>query len=272
MTSGIEKEWKPRMARDPLRFSVHPRLEDPTLLLAFEGWNDAGESATSAVRFLADALPSAPLATIDCEDYYDFTVRRPEVHLDAEGVREIQWPDFELRFGTLDGRCELIFGIGAEPHLRWRDFCDHLVRLVQRVGVRRVVLLGAFLADVLYSRPVRVSGASSDTEVLDRLTIEPSGYEGPTGITGVLADRLRREGLQVTSLWAGLPHYITVTPNPRGALALVQKVSDLVDLPVDREPLQAQAASFEKSVSEMVATDPALSEYIKELKRREFAQ
>ncbi|MDJ0785790.1 MAG: PAC2 family protein [Myxococcota bacterium] len=260
------------MTLNALRFDVQPAFEDPVLMLAFEGWNDAGESATGAVRFLSDSFQSAPLGRIDCQDFYDFTVRRPNVRIGQEGVREIAWPDFELRFAAIPDRPELVFGVGAEPHLRWRSFCDLVVRAVDTLSIRRAVLLGGFLADVLYSRPVRVSGFSSEPSLLGELAVEPSDYEGPTGITGVLADRLRAEGLEVTSLWAGLPHYITVTPNPRGTLALVQTAAELLDLPVDRTPLERDSAAFERNVSELVAADPALSEYVKELKRREFAQ
>ena len=257
---------------DPLRLHVEPSLRDPSLVLSFEGWNDAGEAASGAAEFLARSLGAVPLADIDCEEYYDFTVCRPLVRLDEGRVRRIDWPHYEFRFGTVPERCEVVIGLGPEPHLRWRSFCDHVVRLVERLRVRRVVLLGAFLADVLYSRPVRVSGFASRPGCMERLGVEPSGYEGPTGIVGVLAERLRGPGVEVVSLWAGLPHYITVSPNPRGALALVQTAAELLDLPVDREPLERSAADFEQQVSKLVASDPALSEYVKELKRREFAQ
>jgi hypothetical protein len=257
---------------DPLRFEVQPSLVDATLVLAFDGWNDAGEAATSAVSFLADALHAAPLADIDAEEYYDFTVRRPTVRLDAASGRRLEWPSYRFRFGALPGRAELVLGSGAEPHLRWRSFCEQVVRVVEGLGLHRVVLLGAFLADVLYSRPVRVSGFATRPERLEHLGVEPSGYEGPTGIVGVLAERLRRQGVEVVSLWVGLPHYIAVTPNPRGALALVEKVAELLDLPLDAAPLERAALEFEEQISKLVASDPALVDYVKELKRREFAQ
>jgi len=138
--------------------------------------------------------------------------------------------------------------------------------------VRRVVLLGAFLADVLYSRPVRVSGFGSKDALPAELAIQPTGYEGPTGIVGVLGSRLVEAGFETVSLWAGLPHYIGVSPNPRGTLALVQKTCQLLDLPVDQQPLERSAAEFEARVAQLVASDPALSEYVRELKKREFAQ
>jgi hypothetical protein len=255
-----------------LRLEVVPALAAPSLLLAFEGWNDAGESASGAVRYLAEALASVPLGHIDPETFHDFTVQRPEVRLDPGGVRRIDWPAYAFRYAVVPGRCELVTGIGAEPHLRWRSFCDEVIELAQRLHVRRVVLLGAFLADVLYSRPVRISGFGSEGALPPELAIQPTGYEGPTGIVGVLGSRLSEAGFEMASLWAGLPHYIGVSPNPRGTLALVQKTCQLLDLPIDQQPLERSAAEFEAHVSQLVASDPALSEYVRELKKREFAQ
>jgi hypothetical protein len=256
----------------PFHLHVEPALRDASLLVAFEGWNDAGEAASSAARFLADSVGVAPLADLDPEEFYDFTVNRPRVHLEAGGVRRLEWPSVGLRYGsTLDER-GLVLACGPEPHLRWRRFADELVALARRFSVRRAALLGAFLADVVYSRPVRVTGFASAPAWLERLALEPSGYEGPTGILGVLADRLAGEGVEVVSLWAGLPHYIEASPNPRGALALVQKASAFLGLPVDETPLRAAAAEFEERVSALVASDPALTEYVRALKKREFAQ
>ncbi len=260
------------MSAGRLRLDVRPTLTSPTLLLAVEGWNDAGEAASSAARFLSNALDTVPLGEIDCEPYYDFTVRRPEVRLDDRGVRHVDWPDFELRYGSIEGRCDVVVGLGAEPHLRWRSFCEQVQILVEQLSLKRVILLGAFMADVLYSRPVRVGGFATDLTTLERHGIEPSSYEGPTGILGVLGDALGRCGCDVVSLWAGLPHYISVTPNPRGALALVQKATEILDFPADPTRLEKDAAAFEQQISEMVAADPSLAQYVKELKRREFAQ
>jgi len=257
---------------DVLRFHVQPDLRDASLLLAFEGWNDAGEAASSAARFLADAMRVAPLAELDPEEFYDFTVNRPRVLQAAGGLRRLEWPSMGFSYGAGCDERGLVVGVGPEPHLRWRRFGDEIAGLAQRFGVRRAVLLGAFLADVVYSRPVRVSGSASKPEWGLRLGLEGSSYEGPTGIVGVLADRLGRDGVEVVSLWAGLPHYIEASPNPRGALALVQKAAAFLGMPVDEQPLRAAAAEFEERISALVASDPALSEYVRALKKREFAQ
>jgi len=256
---------------DALRLLDEPELRGPDLLLAFEGWNDAGEAATSALRFLTDALGATPLAEIDSEEFFDFTVTRPEVKLGEDGVRSIDWPRFEFSHASGPER-DLILGIGAEPHTRWRAFCECVADVTKRFGVRRVILLGSFLADVLYSRPVGVTGFASDPGQLERLGITPTRYEGPTGIIGVLGDRFRRDQLEVLSCWAGLPHYIDSSPNPRGALALVQHMAPYLGVRVDERPLCEAAGEFEERISALVAADPTLSEYVKQLKRRDFAQ
>jgi len=255
-----------------LRLHVRPALRDAPLLLAFSGWNDAGDAATLAVRYVEDAIRAVPLAEIDCEDFYDFTVARPTVRLDAGHQRVIDWPNVAFRFGSMDGSRELVTGCGIEPHLHWRRFCDLIAELVAGLAVRRVVLVGAFLADVVYSRPVAVTGFASDPSVLERIGVPASSYQGPTGIVGAIAERLRRDGVEIVSLWAGLPHYISVAPNPRGALALLHQLGELLELKLDDEPLRAEAARFEEKISAVVAGDPELSEYVRQLKRREFAQ
>lgn len=265
------------MPQGPLRFHVRPTLHDPSLLLALEGWNDAGEAATTAVRFVADAIGAAPLAEIDAEEYFDFTVRRPLVTVEDGVARGLEWPS--CRFGyaaapAAEGAAprDLVTCHGVEPHLRWREWSDHVLALVDALGIRRVVLLGAFLGEVLYSRPVEVTGVASDPALLAALGVAPVRYAGPTGMIGVLGQRLRDRGCRVAALWAGLPHYVEVSPNPRGALALLERALPFLGIPLDLEPLRASARECEDRISAMVSGDPELSEYVRELKRREFAQ
>ena len=250
---------------------VQPTLREPALVLAFDGWNDAGEAASSAARYVSDALHCVPLAEIDPEEFYDFTVRRPCVRL-HDGARRIEWPKSEFRFGQMDPQRDIVIGIGAEPHLRWRGYCDHVLRLVRSLRIRQAVLLGAFLADVVYSRPVHVTGFATRSEELVRLMVQPSAYQGPTGIVGVLAERLEEDGVRVVSLWAGLPHYISTSPNPRGALALVKHLCECLAFRIDESELIKAAAEFEERTAALVASDPELSDYVRQLKRREFAQ
>lgn len=251
---------------------VEPRLEKPALILAFEGWNDAGEAATTALRFLDRAIASVPLADLDPEEFYDFSVRRPRLVQETGDRRRVEWPSNQFRFGSVDSAREIVVGIGVEPHLRWRSYCDAIVELASRVGAARVVLVGAYLADVVYSQPVALTGFASERGDLDALGVVCSGYEGPTGILGVLAERLEQAGLPYLSLWAGLPHYIDAAPNPRGALALLQKLTEYLAFRIDDASLRADAADFEQRISKVVAADSDLADYVRNLKRREFAQ
>ena len=265
---------------------VEPVLRDPAMVIAFAGWNDAGEVATAAVRYLDAAIHSVPLAEIDADEYFDFTVRRPEVvqrpvakRVVPDGTeagpipreRVIVWPHTEFRYGSLDESRELVTAIGAEPHMRWARFCDEVVELARSLRVSRVFLLGAYQADVVYSQPVPVTGFATDESELQGISVTRSDYQGPTGIVGVLGARLEAEGLPVVSLWAGLPHYINVSPNPRGTLALVQKLVELLDTKLDAGPLESSAADFEQKINKLVAADDELSEYVRQLKKREFA-
>jgi hypothetical protein len=253
---------------------VRPTLREPALLMALEGWNDAGEAATTAVRFVAGEIGTAPLAEIDGEEYFDFTVRRPLVHVEDGLARGLEWPDCRFGFATAPGPepRDLVTCHGVEPHLRWRDWSDHVVQLVDALGIRRVVLLGAFLGEVLYSRPVEVTAVASDRELLAALGVPPVRYSGPTGMLGVLGQRLLERGCRVAALWAGLPHYVEVSPNPRGALALLECALPFLGVRLDLEPLRRSARECEERISAMVSGDPELSEYVRELKRREFAQ
>lgn len=265
------------MIESPLRFHVRPALRDAALLMALEGWSDASEAATTAVRFVASELGEAPLAEIDAEDYFDFTVRRPFSVIEDGVARSLEWPTTRFGFaaarphGRLAGR-DLVTCHGVEPHLRWRGWSDHVLHLVETLGIRRILLFGAFLDDVLYSRPVEVTAVASDAALLRELAVEPVRYAGPIGMLGVLGQRLQERGCQVAGLWAGLPHYIEVTPNARGALALLEHGLPFLGIDVDLEPLRKAARECEERSSAMVTGDPELSEYVRELKRREFAQ
>jgi len=257
---------------ESLRFDSRPGLRRPVLILAFSGWNDAGQSATAAVSYLADQFEARALAVIDPDEFYDFTVLRPQVRL-VDGVhRQVDWTVNEFRY-TANPALErdLIFGWGPEPHLKWKSFCSSVVQLVRECGVEMVVTLGGFLAELLYSRPVPISGFASDPALIAKLELQTTRYEGPTGIVGVLADVCRREAVPHVSLWAALPHYIAAVPNPRGALALLMRLTSFLNLPADLAPLQSDAAIFEEKVNEAVAEDPKLSAYVRELKKREFA-
>lgn len=261
------------MAADPITFDTRPSLKNPVLVLSFSGWSDAGASATTAVRYLTDQLLATKFASIDPEEFYDFSVQRPMVRLDEGRQRQIQWPSYDFYYGAGMGvDRDFIFGVGGEPHLRWRTFGETMFRFVHECHVETIVTLGAYLDEVLYTRPVPLSGFSTDPQVMAELDLMPSRYQGPTGIIGVLGDKCRRNQMRNVSLWAALPHYLSVSPNPRGALALVLRLSSWMGLRVDTGPLERAAADFQSKINEVVNNDPNLSAFIRELKKREFEQ
>ena len=222
------------------------------MIAAFEGWNDAGEAATSALRYLAAAIRSVPVAEIDGEDFLDFTVRRPMVRFDADGARVIDWPGTRFRFGSADPSRELVVAHGVEPHVQWRRYRDLFAAVVEKLRVRRVVLLGAYVADVVYSRPVLVTGFATEPHLLESLEVMPSRYEGPTGIVGVLGDACREAQMPSASIWANVPHYISVSPNPKTMAALVHRMNTLLDLDLDLYELDRASDRFERQVDEAV--------------------
>src|SRR5262245_14486903 len=192
-----------------------PTLTDPVLVVAFAGWNDAGGAATHAAQFLVQRLQARRFASIDPEDFYNFSELRPQVRLRDGLYREVTWPTNEFFYsGTEKPQRNLIFGVGIAPHLRWKTYSTAILDLVKQCGANLVITLGALLADVSYTRPVRVAGFSSDPTLAAQLQFTPSRYEGPTGIVGVLNDSCRRAGVPSISFWANVPHYISASPNP----------------------------------------------------------
>ena len=261
------------MNSDPLVYDSRPVLRKPILLLAFAGWSDAGASATTAVRYLADQLLAKKFANIDAEEFYDFYRQRPVVRLNENKIREIHWPSYDFYNGPGMGiDRDFILGIGAEPHLRWRTFTETMLRFVRESQVEMVVTLGAYLDEVLYTRPVPLSGFSTDAKLMDELDLVPSRYQGPTGIIGVLADACRQADMPHLSLWASLPHYLSVSPNPRGTLALLLRLNQWLGIRVDTGPLERAAADFQAKINDAVNADPKLSAFVRELKKREFEQ
>jgi predicted ATP-grasp superfamily ATP-dependent carboligase len=247
-------------------------LRAPVVILAYAGWNDGGEAATTAAAHLLETFSARKLASLDMEEFVDFTVVRPHVRPSENGRREIRWPNhefFAIRSET--HAFDLVVGLGVEPHLRWRAFSSHVVELVRSVGARQVILLGAFLDEVIYSQPIQIVGSSSDVDLARQLGLPPSRYEGPTGIVGVLSEAIADLPVPTLSLWARLPHYVQAAPNSRAALALLQRVETATGFPIDKSALETAAASFDQEVSEAIAADPQLSAYVRELKRRAFS-
>ncbi len=254
---------------DPLSFTTVPTLNRPILVLAFAGWNDAGGSATFAAKFLSQRLGAHKFAHLDPETFYNFVEQRPQVRI-RHGEREIIWPANEFSYAR-DTRLvqDVVIGLGVEPHLRWRSYIDSILRIVRECGVELVVTLGALLADVSYTRPVRLTGTASDTDLARRLNLSTSRYEGPTGIVGTLHDVCRREGLPAISIWANVPHYISASPNIKAALTLVRRVFTLLDFSADLSDLESAAGDFDRRVANVLASDPKVAEYVRRLEERD---
>lgn len=254
---------------DPLSFTSIPTLNRPILLLAFAGWNDAGGSATFAAKFLSQRLTAHKFAHFDPEIFYNFVEQRPQVRL-RHGEREIIWPTNEFSYAS-DARLvqDVIIGLGVEPHLRWHAYTEAILRIVQECKVELVVTLGALLADVAYSRPVRLTGTASDAALAQRLHLSVSKYEGPTGIVGVLHDACRRRGVPAISIWANVPHYLAASPNVKAALALVRRTFTLLDFNAELGDLERAATEFDARVAQVLAADPKVAEYVRQLEERE---
>jgi proteasome assembly chaperone (PAC2) family protein len=246
-------------------------LRRPILLAAFAGWNDAAESATSAARFLSQCWSARQVAHILPEEFFHFGLTRPEVRIkEGAQTREIRWPanEFFLSQESSLPRDAIVL-VGIEPHLRWRTFCGHILEVARRAQVATVITLGALLADVPHTRPVRITGVSSDRELAARLRTAPTRYEGPTGIVGVLNDACRHEGLDVVSLWANVPHYVSEVSNPHATLALVGRVLDFLDWHTDLGELEASATEFDRQLDRILQQKPEVARYIEELERRD---
>jgi predicted ATP-grasp superfamily ATP-dependent carboligase len=243
-------------------------LRAPAMICAFEGWNDAGEAASSAVSFFASSLDARRFARIDSEEFYDFQANRPCVRLGEDERREIRWPSVEI-FEAPAPRAprDLVLVQGVEPSMRWRGFSSHIVDLAEALGVQVVVSLGALLGDVPHTRPVAMTGHASDRGLMERVGIQPSSYEGPTGIVGVLHAACADAGLPSVSLWAAVPHYVAAATNPKAALALVRRVEGLIGVSVDVSELESAAADYERQVALAVQSDPDIQAFVERLEQ-----
>ena len=253
------------------RITQHADIElrTPVLVAAFRGWNDAGDAASFAASHLGRVWSATDLASIDPEDFYDFQAVRPQVELVDGTTRKITWPANELMAAKLTGTThDVIVLVGTEPSTKWRTFSNLIVELAKAHGVKLVITLGALLADVPHSRPVQITGTAVDPELIRRLNLQRSRYEGPTGIVGVMHEAFARAGIDSASLWAAVPHYLAVTPNPKAALALVERATQLVGVGAEIDDLLRATKVYEERVTEMVAGDEDVQAYVRMLEER----
>jgi proteasome assembly chaperone (PAC2) family protein len=253
----------------PLIWESRPDgLRAPALICAFTGWNDAGDAASSAVTFLGSSLGAERFARMDPEEFFDFQATRPKIELVDGRTRRISWPSLDFYAARVPrAPRDLILVSGPEPSMRWRTFCRHVVDLAEALGTQLVVTVGALLADVPHSRPVPITGLSTDDALIERLGLQQTSYEGPTGIVGVLHGACQEAGMPSASLWASVPHYVAAAPNPKAALALVRRIESLVGVSVDAEDLENAAADYERQVSAAVNSDPEVQAFVERLER-----
>jgi predicted ATP-grasp superfamily ATP-dependent carboligase len=243
-------------------------LRAPALVCAFQGWNDAGDAASSAVSFLASALGASRFARVESEEFFDFQSNRPCIRFTDSGKREIVWPGVEV-FEALAPKAprDLVLVQGIEPSMRWRAFCAQLIDLAEALGVQLVVSLGALLGDTPHTRPVALTGHASDPSLVERLEMHGSSYEGPTGIIGVLHTACVEAGLPAASLWASVPHYVAAATNPKAALALLRSAERLLGVAVDVSKLESAAADYERQVGLAVQSDPDIQAFVERLEQ-----
>jgi predicted ATP-grasp superfamily ATP-dependent carboligase len=254
---------------EELRINERPALNEPILVAAFRGWNDGGQGASLAAGYLARLWQAEQIADVDPEGFFDFQATRPHVKLVDGLTRQIDWPEttfYRARVEGLDRDVVLLLGI--EPNLRWRAFCELISGFSEELGVQLVVTLGSLLADIPHTRPSPVTGSASDPELVERLGLQASRYEGPTGIVGVLHDACKQRGLPSASLWAAVPHYVSLTPSPRAALALCERLASMLDVDIDVDELRTAADGYAEQVSQAVAADAETQAYVEDLERR----
>ncbi|GLB67309.1 hypothetical protein AHIS1636_17490 [Arthrobacter mangrovi] len=243
-----------------------PQRKLTVMVAAFEGWNDAGEAATDAVKYLSRSWDGRKVASIDPDLYYDFQFTRPIVRRTASGERRIKWPTTKLTRCSVPGTdVDVVFVHGVEPSYRWRAYTAELLAHATEQDVDCLILVGALLADVPHSRPIPVTATSEDDGIREALNTEPSQYEGPTGIVGVLSELASLAGIPTVSLWAAVPHYVGQAPSPKAQLALLHRLEDILQLPLDTSMLTEEAEAWERGVNELAVEDPEVAAYVQQL-------
>lgn len=257
------------MSSQELRLSERPALERPVLIAAFRGWNDGGQAATLAAGYLARLWEAQKFGDIDPELFVDFQATRPSVSLDQGETRKIEWPEnalFRARIPEADR--DVVFLIGVEPNYRWRTFTELVAKLADELGIEMAITFGALLADVPHTRAAPVTGAASDQRLVEEFGLQLSRYEGPTGIVGVLLDACRRQGIPSVSLWAAVPHYVSLAPSPPAARALCERLAGVLGTAIDVAELAEAEETYIDQVSQAVASDAETQAYVEELEQR----
>jgi PAC2 family protein len=250
-------------------FDGLPVLRSPVAIAAFEGWNDAADASTAAVEHLEQSWSARQVCALDPEEFYDFQVSRPIVSLNENETRRIEWPTTRFAVASPPGADrDVVLIRGIEPSMRWRTFCNEVLEVCRSLEVNRIVLLGALLADVPYTRPLPISGSAGNRDAAKRFNITPTRYDGPTGIIGVLHDACVRAELEAMSFWVHVPHYANNPPCPKATLALLHRVEDVLDLPIPTANLAEESAAWEEKLRTAAEQDAELAEYVRDLEER----
>ena len=237
------------------------------LVVAFEGWNDAGEAASGAVRTLREQLELGPILEIEPEDYFDYQFNRPTVALDDAGRRELIWPSVTMHGPLVPAEESVFLLTGTEPSRGWKTFTAEILDAVEAQGISGIVFLGAMLADVPHTRPISTFVSSENEDVRTQFAIERSSYEGPVGILSVLSDAAERVGIPTVSIWASVPHYVHNAPSPKATLALIDKLEEIIDVVIPRGDLLDEAAAWESGIDALASDDDDMSSYIEQLEQ-----
>lgn len=255
---------------DPVRRVHRPSLRSPRALLAWEGWNDAADAASGAAAFLLGQFDEAdPFATIEPEEFYDFQVRRPQVEVSEGGTRRLGWPTTRAYALEMDrGAHDAIIVVGEEPNLRWKTYTRTVCSLLADSDAELIVTLGAFIGQVAHTRPVPLIGVATDPDLVERHDLIASRYEGPTGIVGVMLEACREIGIPAVSIWAAIPHYLAANPNPKAMLALLDKASEVMDIPIDTSELVVVSEDFERRVDEAMSDNDDFVDYVHRLEEQ----
>jgi len=248
-----------------LRWQHRPNTDGPVLIVAFEGWNDAGSAATTALAHAEDLWDAEPFCDVDPEEFFDFSVTRPTVHFDDGGVRQLEWPTNQFSWARVNDDLEVVTLLGVEPQLRWRTFCEQVTSVATDLGASMVVMLGALLAEVPHTRPTPVYGTAHNADLAERLSLMPSTYEGPTGIVGTLHHALAAAGIPSVSLWAAVPTYVPNAPSPKAALALVARLGALLGVALPADALSVAAGEYESRIDEVLSDDEDSQEWVLQL-------
>ncbi|MCW2831192.1 MAG: carboxylate--amine ligase, partial [Aeromicrobium sp.] len=243
-----------------------PPMRDPWMVAAFEGWNDAADAASGVVDHLIEEWDAELLIELDPEDFYDFQVQRPHVHTRDDGERLITWPAPAIYHARPHrGDRDVLLLRAPEPNFRWKAFCSTVIGVAKLAGVTELMTLGALLADSPHTRPVPVSGSTSDPSLMERMSLMPSRYTGPVGITSVLNELAALEGIAAASLWAAVPHYLAEPPCPKATLALLGALEDAVGLPLPQGVLVEMTDAWQRGAEDLASRDEEIAEYVEAL-------